>query len=161
VDRTQGPDAGLCEPLERPDPQLEIRIRGVLHEHRHRRPAEGVRQLLHGEGVDGRPRADPEEVDPGGERGLDVRRLGDLGRGPHPILLPRGAQPGQRTLTDPFEGARAGASLPDAGAEEIDARAGEAARRFVDLLLALRRTRPRYDERAALHPGPVCFRIYP
>ena len=80
VDGPDAADAGIVDALDGADPQFEVGADGVFHQHRDVRPAQGVGDLLHGEGVGRRACADPQQVDAAFQRRGDVFAGGHFGR---------------------------------------------------------------------------------
>ena len=125
MDDAQSGDAGLVDALEASYPQLEVGIDWVLHQYGHVAALQGVGDFLHGEGVGHGAGTDPEEVDTGIQGGLDVGVGSYFGAYLHAEFLLHTVEPGQTFFADAFEAAGFRAGLPDAGAEELDALAGE------------------------------------
>ena len=67
--------ARLRNPFNRADPQLQIRIDGILHENRNIDAMDGVRYLLHGERRNGRSRANPDGINSMGKSNFHMGSL--------------------------------------------------------------------------------------
>lgn len=126
--------ARLGDPLDGADPQLQIRIDGILHEHRDVHAVDGVRDLLHGERRDGRPRADPYCINSMGQSKFDMLRVGDLHGERDARLRLRAVQPVERLFACAFEGARPRARFPHARPQEGDLFLWQGASRRQNLL---------------------------
>ena len=134
VDGSDAADAGVVDALDGADPQLEVGADGVFHQHRDVRSAQGVGDLLHGEGVGRRACADPQQVDAAFQRRGDVLAGGHFGRGVHARFAFHALEPGDARLSDAFEAAGFGAGLPESGAADADAFGCQRAGRAEDLL---------------------------
>ena len=114
-------DAGLVDAFKAANPELEVGVDGIFHEHRHVVTCQGIGYFLHGKGVGCRACANPEHVDASLERSLNVALGGYLGGYLHAEFLLHAVEPRQAFLADALEASGLGAGLPDAGAEYLDA----------------------------------------
>ena len=104
--------AGPVEPFEGSDPQVDVRIDRVLHQDRNIGVLQGVRYLLHEEGVRGGPGAYPYHVDAVFYALEDMLLACDFGAYLHPEFFFHLAEPFETLRSDSFEGSRMGAGLP-------------------------------------------------
>ena len=148
VDDAEFPDAGAVQALQGADPQVQVRIDGILHQDGDIRILEGVGDFLHEEGVGSRAGADPEQVDTVLEALVHMLLVRNLGAHKHPGLFLHLFQPFQTGRAHTFEAARVRAGFPDARPEHVDAPGRETAGRFQDLLFGFRTARARNHHRA-------------
>ena len=140
MDGSHALDAGLVDALEGTNPQLDVRVHGVLHEDGHVDTLQGVGQRLHGEGISRRTGTHPEDVDVVLQRQFYVLGRGHLGRDEHLGLVLHLLQPHQGGFSVTFEAAGLRAGFPDAGTEVVAALHGQLSCGFHHLLLSLGRT---------------------
>ena len=133
VDGPDAADAGVVDTLDGADPQFEVGAHGVLHQHRDVRSAQGVGDLLHGEGIGRRAGPDPEQVDTAFQRCGDVFAGGDFGGGVHARFTLHALQPCDARRTYALESSRLGAGFPQPGAVDVKALCGQRTGRFHDL----------------------------
>ena len=154
VDGPDAADAGVVDALDGADPQFEVGAHGILHQHRHVHAAQGVGDLLHGEGVGRRAGADPEQVDAALQRYGDVLAGGHLGGGVHPRLPFHALEPGDAGLADAFEASRFGAGFPQSGAVDAESLCGQRAGGLHDLFFGFGAARACDDQRSpGIDPG--------
>ena len=125
VNHAQTGNAGLVDALQSANPQLQVRVHGVLYQHGHVVSLQRVGDFLHRKGVGHRACANPDQVDTRIQRSLNVGTCGHFGTHLHAEFLLHAVQPGQALFADALEAAGLGARLPDAGAEQLDALAGQ------------------------------------
>ena len=137
---TQTLHACLVETLQRTNPQLDVGVHGVLHEHGNVHALQRVGQCLHGKGVGRGTGSHPEDVNAVLQRQLHVLGRGHLGRNQHARLFLHLLHPGQRLLAVALEAAWLGARLPHTGAEVVTAFHSQLSGGCQHLLLGLSRT---------------------
>ena len=117
--------ARLVDALQSPDPQLQVRVYGILHQHGHFYASHAVRQSLHGKRVGGGTGTYPEDVDPVLHGQLHVLGRGHLGGGQHARLPLHFLHPGQGLLSIALKASGLGAGLPYASAENVASGRGQ------------------------------------
>lgn len=143
------PDAGVVDAFDGADPELEVGADGVLYQHRYIPPAERVGDLLHGEWVGRRPRADPEQVHASAQGHIDVFARGDLRSGVHARFALDTLQPRDSCGSDPFETSGFRARFPESCTVDADALGGQCAGRFDHLFFGFGAARSCDDQRPA------------
>ena len=118
VDNGQARDACAIEAFEAANPQFEVGIDGVLHQHGHILALERIGQFLHGEGVGHGAGTNPQDVHAGFQRCLNVFRRGHFGGRKHAEFVLDTLEPRQASGTYAFETAGLGARFPNAGAQD-------------------------------------------
>ena len=149
VDGPQTADAGVVDAFDGADPELEVGADGVLYQHRYIPPAERVGDLLHGEWVGRRPRADPEQVHASAQGHIDVFARGDLRSGVHARFALDTLQPRDSCGSDPFETSGFRARFPESCTVDADALGGQCAGRFDHLFFGFGAARSCDDQRPA------------
>ena len=149
VDGAQTADSGVVDAFDGSDPEFEVRADGVLHQHRDVHAAQGVGDLLHGEGVGRRAGPDPEQVDAPFQGRLDMLVRGDFGGGVHARFALYALHPGDSLLADAFESAGFRAGLPEPGAVDADSFGGQYAGRVEELFFGFGAARTGNDQRPA------------
>ena len=147
VNHAQTVNARSVQTLDRPDPQLQVRIDRVLDQHGHVHALQGIGHLLHGEGVRRRTGADPQEIDPRLQRLEYMVFRSHLGRHQHARLLFYPLQPRQADGTDTLESARFRTRLPDTRAKNLNSLGCQFLGGLQHLFLCLGATRTGYHDR--------------
>ena len=146
VDGAEALDAGVVDAQQGTRPQLDVGVHGVLDEDGHIDTFQGVGDGLYAEGVGRGAGTNPQDVDAGGERCLDVLGRGDLGGGEHTRLGLDALHPGQGLDAFALEATGLRARLPYSGPEHADAVLGQFACRAHHLFLGLGRARTGNDQ---------------
>ena len=137
VNHPQLAQAGAVQALQCTDPQVQVRIHGILHQHGHVRPFQGIGNLLHQERVGRCTRAHPHHI----HTVLDALQYVLLGSNlradVHTQLLLDAAHPLEALRTHALEGTRVRTRLPNAGTEYVNAEFTQALGRSKQLLLGL------------------------
>ena len=119
MDGTQPFDAGLVDALQGPNPQLQVGIHGVLHQHGHVHAPQGVGQSLHGKGVGRGSGAHPKDVNAILERQFHMLGCSHFGSREHAGFVLHAPHPGQGFFTFALESARFGARFPHTRPENM------------------------------------------
>ena len=137
VDGPQPSDAGVEQPLDAADPEVDVGTHGVLHQHGDVVSPQCVGNLLHGKGVRDGAGPQPQQVDAGIECRSNVLARGDLGGHAHPRFAPHALHPDEPRRAYTLEAARLGAGLPESGAEDAQPLCGQRAGGGQELLFGL------------------------
>ncbi len=121
MDDGQALDTGIVEALKTANPEFEVGIDGIFHQHGDVLAAQRIGQVLHGKGIDHGASTNPEDVDAVGEGRLNVCGSGHFGGSEHVVLLFDALQPREAHPAHTFKATGLGAGFPDAGAEDFDA----------------------------------------
>ena len=113
VDDAEFTDAGAVQALQGTDPQVQVRIDGILHQDGDIRILEGVSNLLHEKRVRSRAGADPEHVDPVLEALVYMFLVRHLGADIHTGFILHLFQPLQAGRAHAFEAARVRTGFPN------------------------------------------------
>jgi len=165
VDDAEFPHAGAVQALQRPDPQVQIRIDRILHEDRDVRVLERIGHLLHQEGIGAGTCPHPEHVHTVLKAFIHMLFGGDFAAYLHAGLLLYLLEPLEAGRSHPLEAPRVRPGFPDARPEYMDASCGEVPGRFHHLLFAFRAAgtrdhhRPREREESPFTDGDdiQCF----
>ena len=114
MDKTDLFNTGFGNTFNRSDPQFEIRIDGVLNEHRNINPAQSIRHILHTKRVYCGSGTDPEYIHVKMQGVFHLFGGSDFHSNRNAGCLPGFLHPGQALGSDSFETTRAGSGFPDA-----------------------------------------------
>ena len=120
VNHAQFLDTGLVETLEGSNPQVEVRVDRILHEHRHVRILQCISDFLHQERIGRGAGTYPYHVHSELEAVEDVLLAGNLRGDFHPELVLHSLEPFQARSADTLEIVRVSAGLPYTRSEDID-----------------------------------------
>ena len=138
VNHAQFPDAGPVQALQGADPQVQVRIHGVLHQHGHIGAAEGIGNLLHQEGVGRRTGTYPHHVHAVFDALQHMLLRSHFGADLHAQLFLHPLKPFEAGGAHALEAARMRPGLPDTCTEYVDAEGRQAAGRFHHLFFSFR-----------------------
>jgi hypothetical protein len=143
MDDTELPDAGAVQPLQRSDPQFQVRIDRILDQHGDVGVLERIGNLLHQERVRRRTGADPQHVHAVLETLIDMLLVRHFGADRHAVSSSLSSATSDLSIPTPFEAARMRAGFPDARPEHVNAPGGKAPSRLQYLLFAFCAARAR------------------
>ena len=138
--------ACAVETFESTYPQLEVRVHGVLHEHRDVDAAQRVGEGLHGEGVGAGACSHPHDVDAVFHCQLDVSGCCHLGGDEHSRLLLDLLEPLEGRFAVSLEASWLGARLPHSCTEHVASLLCQLLGCFHHLFFCLCAARTCYDE---------------
>ena len=141
MNRAESVHTGIVQALKSADPEFEIRIHGVFHQHRDVNAAQSIGQFLHGKGIHHRACAYPQQVHAVLQRSLHVCRRSHLGGDEHAQFFFHAGEPRQALFAHAFEAAGLGARFPYTGAKYFDPIFEQLPRRGQHLFLCFGRAR--------------------
>ena len=117
VDSTQTFQTCIADTFQSSDPQLKIRIHGILDQYRDINTFQCIGDFLYGERVGSGTCAYPKNIDSGFQAFVNVLGSSYFSRNIHSCFLLHFFQPGKTLYTDSFETSRFGTWFPDSGTE--------------------------------------------
>ena len=147
VNYTEFPDAGLVEPFESSDPQIEVRVDRVLHKHRDIRILQCISDFLYKERIGGGAGSNPDHIHAELQAVEYMLLAGNLGGHLHSEFILDPLKPFEARCSYTLEIVRMSARLPDTCSEDIDAQGLETAGSLHYLNLRLGAARACYHQR--------------
>ena len=138
-------DASVVDALQSANPEFEVGIDGVFHEHRNVYAFKGIGKFLHGEGIGRGASTYPKNVDVVLKRRIHMGSSGDFCGSEQPVFVLGLLQPAKAFFAYTFEATGFRAGLPNAGTHDLYAVGCKFAGGIHDLLFGFGRARASND----------------
>ena len=116
----QARNSGSVDALQTANPEFQIRVDRIFHQHGHIQTLHGVGQFLHGKRVGHCACSHPEDVDSCFHACFNVARRGHFGGNKHTEFFLHARKPRKAYFAHAFKSAGFGAGFPDAGTQDFN-----------------------------------------